>query len=135
MARLPQPGPAALAALMLLCGAAAPLECTIIRHNDGAAQRVAMGERVRFEGFLFADFERGVSVETRRRYPPPTGSLYDPAKDADWVCADLEFRMDVFPRMQRLSGFPVSVTGTASPNPEHEGACPLFLRHVEVARR
>jgi len=135
MARLPQPARVALAAAFLLCGGARPFEGVVIRHNDGTAERVTFGQRVRFEGFLLAIFERGVSVETMRRHIPRPGTRYHPERDADWVCADLEFRADQFPRMQSLSGFPVTVTGIAAPNPEHEDTCPLFLRQVRVVRR
>ena len=134
MMRLPQPAPAC-AALALLCSAAGPSEGVTIRHNDGSAERVAIGEHVRFEGFLVADFERGVWVGNRRLNPPLLNTRYDPAKDADYVCADLEIRFEDFPRMQSLSGFPVSVSGIASPHPEGEQGCPLFLRHVRVTRR
>jgi hypothetical protein len=104
-----------------------------IRHNDGTAGRVAVGQRVRFEGVLYYDFERGTWVGNYLPEPPPEGKPDDPDRNADFICADLD-TLD-FPRMARLSGRRVTVIGTAAPQTETDQPCALFLTRVQIRPR
>ena len=130
----------ALAALPGGCGPAAEKappptrpQMTVIRHNDGTAQRLAVGAPVRIPGILHLDFEHGAMVANFMPPVPPPG-VPVPARDPDFVCADLDIDMPLWGELMPLSGRAATVTGTVAP-PPGPGACPIYLDHVRVAPR
>lgn len=106
---------------------------TEIRHNDGSAERLAIGAPVRFPGFLYLDFERGAWVGNDLPTPPRPG-IRSEGFGPDFVCADLDIDINTWGRLWPLSTKPVTVTGTVVP---HSGpdACPIRLDHVRVVPR
>ena len=106
---------------------------TVIRHNDGTAQRLAIGAPVRFPGMLYLDFERGAAVENFRPPAPPPG-VAGTGPGPDFVCADLDIDIDTWGRLMPLSGRPVTATGTVA-RPVGPSVCAIRLDHVRVVPR
>src|SRR4051794_33246638 len=61
---------------------------TVIRHNDGTAQRLQPGASVSFPGTLYLDFEHGAWVANFMPHMPPPGVPIT-GPDPDFICADL----------------------------------------------
>ena len=122
----------AVALLLALAAPQSGTTWTTVRANDGTAERITPGERVRFEGYLVANFEIGVWVGTRRLDLPSGGTARD---RGDYICADLEIPIRQFGRMQRLTGSRVVVTGIAGTRRSEPDSCLLDLHDVQVRRR
>jgi hypothetical protein len=106
----------------------------VIAHNDGAAERLRVGQRAAFIGIYVGN--HGTWIGNYIPEPPERGAKADPNADKDFVCAELLIPVTENHRLFRLETKRVIATGTVREvRSDKSGRCPLTLDAVTVRPR